>query len=337
MPAARPVRAPRRAVAALASLLVVVTLAGCGTPEPTASSEPRVTPEGGWTTRGVAGLDVRVHLPGTAPTLGRGRALMIGLHGCGQTGRELAATGSWVATADAHGMVVALPTVPDGGVLAGCWDYYGPDHSRTAPARHDDDLLALTRALVADPRYDVDPDQVYVAGVSSGAGEAMVLGCLAPDLFAGVGLAAGPTIGTTATQTREVATDAATARRLCASLAGRHRGAFATQLTSVVHGADDRLAAPGYATVSAETMAGLYGATSTAAIDPADLPGGRPDDDGTVYSDARGPRVSLVTVDGLGHAWPAGAPPGGPFVSATGLDYPAYLTDFLFAHNRRVR
>ena len=66
-----------------------------------------------------------------------------------QTASVLQTGGNWAATAEKYGMVVALPDAPNGGVVLGCWDYYDANHSRTAPARHDDNLLGLVAALKA--------------------------------------------------------------------------------------------------------------------------------------------------------------------------------------------
>ncbi|CAN5427952.1 hypothetical protein BH11ACT8_BH11ACT8_29040 [soil metagenome] len=293
---------------------------------------------GAWTSETLAGMNVRIYVPTSAPAIADGRALMVNLHGCIQTNADLASGGNWQATADAYGMVVAIPAAPNGGVVAGCWDYYDTQHSRSAPARHDDNLLDLVDVLLARPGLDLDPDpdQVYLSGLSSGGGETMVMGCLAPDVFAGVGINAGPTVGTTSSQISSVATTKAAATATCTSFAGSHTDGFDTQLTSVIHGNDDYTVATGYNRLNAEVAAGLYGATTTAPVDTSTLPGSSPAGSGTVWSDAEGPRVSLITNTGLGHNWPAGGGPGGRYIKTSSVDYPAYVTGFFFANNRRV-
>ncbi|MBN0040375.1 PHB depolymerase family esterase [Cellulosimicrobium cellulans] len=291
---------------------------------------------GSWSQRSAGGMTVELYRPTTEPALPGGRALMISLHGCVQTSQVLKNAGNWAATADDHGMVVAIPAAPNGGVLLGCWDYYDTNHSRTNPARHDDNLLDLVSALLADASLGIDPDQVYVSGLSSGGGQAMVMGCLAPDVFAGVGIAAGPTVGTTSGQIGSVATTLAQARSTCRTFAGPHAADFATQVTSVVFGSADTTVATGYGTLNAQVMADLYGAAATSSFSLAGLAGANTAGSGSLWSDADGPRVSLIRNTGLGHAWPAGGGPGGSYVSTNSVDYPAYLTDFLFANNRRV-
>ena len=105
-----------------------------------------------------------------------------------------------------------------GGVYFGCWDYYGNNHTRVANDAAD--LLGHVDALLDDPALGIDPEQVYIAGLSSGGGMAMVMGCLAPDVFAGVGIDAGPTVGTSSSQIGKVSTTQQAASSLCTSLAG---------------------------------------------------------------------------------------------------------------------
>ncbi|MGR5503972.1 PHB depolymerase family esterase, partial [Vibrio sp. DNB22_10_4] len=75
------------------------------------------------------------------------------------------------------------------------WDYANTSPSRTSG--HVGVLLDLVNRFVTNAQYAIDPNQVYVAGLSSGGGMTMVLGCIAPDIFAGIGINAGPPPGTT--------------------------------------------------------------------------------------------------------------------------------------------
>jgi len=291
---------------------------------------------GAWTTETIAGMQVKLYTPTTMPAIGGERALMVNLHGCIQTSANLQAGGNWASTADKYGMVIAIPAAPGGGVIAGCWDYFDGNHSRNAPVRHDDNLLSLVNTLLSRPTLTLDADQVYLSGLSSGAGETMVMGCLAPDIFAGIGINAGPTVGTTSNQIGYVATTKNDGTAKCSSFAGSHTDAFDTQLTSVVYGSNDTTVAPGYNTLNAQIMAGIYNAPTQAAFSLSTLSGTNTAGSGITYSDAEGPRVSLIQNTGLGHNWPAGAAPGGSYISTNSINYPDYLASFFFENNRRV-
>jgi len=293
----------------------------------------------GWQSVSAGGMEVDVYVPASKSPVGAGRSLLVALHGCTQTAATLRQQGNFETAGDDFGMVVALPTVPDGGVLAGCWDYYGGDHARTG--RHDGPLLDLTSTLLADESLEIDNDQVYVAGLSSGAGEAMVLGCLAPDVFAGVGIAAGPTVGTTAAQISLVSTTESEAAALCQKLAGASTSSFATQLASLIAGSNDYVVAQGYEDLNAEVLGAVYGgatglASSDLAVDA--LPGYQPAGAGEVLSDGRGPRVSKIRATGMGHAWPAGSGPGTEmsFVAPSGVAYARYLAGFFSGNTLRA-
>jgi poly(3-hydroxybutyrate) depolymerase len=289
-----------------------------------------------WAQRTIAGTSVLVYTPRSAGSYPTGRGLMIGLHGCTQQNTALRDRGNWEPAADRFGVVVALPQVPNGGVIAGCWDYYGANHTRTS--RHDGAVLAIVDALLDDASLDVDPAQVYVSGLSSGGGQAMVLGCLAPDVFAGVGVNAGPTVGTQSSEIARVATNQTAASTTCRRLAGAAAASFDTQLTSVIAGTQDFIVAQGYSTLNAAVFAGLYEAPTESRIDVASLPGFMSAGTGTRYADARGPRVELVFQQGMGHAFPAGSGAGAEisFIASKGVSWPMTMLELFTMQNRRV-
>src|SRR4051794_447704 len=94
-------------------------------------------------------------------------------------------------TAKAYGLFVAIPDVGDANDYGqGCWDF------RDAADLHHNirDIVDLAAALKSRI-LDIDPNQVYVTGLSSGAAIALQTACKAPDVFAGVGAVEGPSVG----------------------------------------------------------------------------------------------------------------------------------------------
>jgi poly(3-hydroxybutyrate) depolymerase len=305
---------------------------------------------GSWKSISAGGMSVELYVPTTAPKLANKRALMISLHGCLQTNIVLRDHGNWSATADEYGMIVALPLVPDGGKIAGCWDYFGrsapflpplPPHTRNS--RDNDNLLALVETLQSDESFNIDPAQTYITGLSSGGGQTLVMGCLAPEIFAGMGINAAPTIGTGSHEINPPDTSSLPitmnqAKAICQDLAGNHAPAFATQITSVIYDSTDPTVDPRYNLLNAEFITSIYKTSETSGFSVGDLPGHNPSGTGKLWSDNTGPRFSLIRSDGLGHAWPAGSGPGGVinFVAREGVNYPAYVTRFFFENNRRM-
>jgi len=300
-------------------------------PSPTARA-------GAWHQEVVAGLTTQLYLP----DLPEGRAthgLFVLLHGCLQTAEELRRGGGFEDTAARHSLVLALPAVPEGGVIAGCWDYYGPDHERQRSPHSA--LLLLVTELLARAELRLDPARVYVAGVSSGGSEALLLGCLAPEVFAGVGSAAAPALGTYSWEIGYLATTVDAVVRRCRELAGDRQEAFSTQLASVLAGEDDAYVTPRYATLNAMALAQILQTDrpmTTREEDLESLPGIEPRSERTIWADGRGDRISLIHAAGLGHAWPAGTGAAGEqdYVAGRGLDYGELLAVFFETNNRRT-
>ena len=281
-----------------------------------------------------------VYWPSTQPLLGAKRALVVVLHGCGQTALGDVIDSStdrgynWKPVADQYGAVIAAPNASGNAYGSHCWDYARTTHSRSTG--HDGVLLELVSRLIATSAYAIDPAQVYVTGLSSGGGQAMVLGCLAPDVFAGVGINAGPPPGTSTGQISVVPSGytAATAASNCKNLAGNNVSAFSTQVAGVVWGSSDYTVAQAYGPMDAAAMRLAYGGTYTKSGAVSVPTGGS----NIQYKDGNGKvRTSEMAITGMGHAWPAGA--GGQnmsFVDATKVNYPAFIMDFWFKNNLRA-
>ena len=283
-----------------------------------------------------------VYVPSNAnPAVKNGkRALMITLHGCGQTapGNVIDNKFNWKTTAEQYGMVVVAPTVPSGTSatrsVSGCWDWFGTGWTRTN--RDQVPLKKLIDSVMARANLDIDPNQVYITGLSSGGGETNVMGCAFPDYFAGVGVNAGPVLGATSSQiSSDPTVSAAQVAANCKAANGNNYNAhFATQIWNTVYGTSDYLVKPSHNVRNAEGMRSLYGTTATASTFT--VAGGG---SGTLYKDANGKeRVSLISISGMSHAWPAGSggSGGGTYVSYNYINYPAWITAWFFNNNLRA-
>jgi len=322
--------------AQFAIISAIILAASCFLPAPAGA--------GNWSNTTISNMDIQLYVPDTPPVKSGKRALMLSLHGCLQKNTDFKTLGNWDATADTYGMVVALPLVPNGGKILGCWDYFDPNHTRTS--RDDAALLDLVRQLTGNTSLNIDPNQVYITGLSSGGGETMVMGCLAPDVFAGIGIVEGPTIGTNSDQinpggnplNKALPTNLNQATNLCRKFAGNQQDKFSTQVTSVIYGSNDQTVDQRYNVLNAGVMASIYSAGKRTTFPINNLPGVNPSGTGDLWSDDKGPRVSLIKSDGMGHAWPAGSGMGPEehYIAKRGVNYPAYVTSFFFDNNRRV-
>lgn len=294
---------------------------------------PALGNAGTWQKESIEGLSVMIFKPTNVAKVGTGRALMVHLHGCAQSQSDIATNGNWEEVAEEFGMIVVAPQVPNGGKYFGCWDYYGASHSRDN--RDNRPVINMVKRLIDTPTLGIDANQVYVTGLSSGGGEAFVLGCLAPNLFAGMGLNAAPTVGTDTGEISMPQTTPERAATVCKNLAGSNLEFLQTQLTSIIYGDNDGIVKPTHNTTNAKTMSIIYGATHEESLDLTKLKGNNLKGSGTLISDDDGVRISIIQNSGLAHNWPSGKN-NGNFISKNSIDYPRYLTTFLFENNRRL-
>jgi len=278
--------------------------------------------------------------PATAPALNGKRALVLVLHGCAQTAANDVINGSsdggynWKAAADQYGAVILAPNATGNLYGAHCWDWAATNRSRSYG--HNAVLLDLINRFVSNPQYAIDPKQIYVAGLSSGGAKTMVMGCVAPDIFAGIGINAGPapTVSTSQISMVPSGTTSSSVANSCTSWAGSNASHFATQVAGVIWGTNDYTVAQAYGPLNAAAMRQVYGGSYTKGATVAVPTGGN----NVPYTDSTGKlRTSEITVTGMGHAWPAGA--GGQnsnYVDASKVNYPAFVMDFWFRNNLRV-
>jgi len=265
------------------------------------------------------------------------RALMLSLHGCRQDNTEMMEYGNWAVSAEDWNMVVALPDATDGGVFVGCWDYFGKNQNMNKPDVNF--LITLIEKLMKDPELNIDKHQVYISGYSSGGAMAMIIGCLRPDLIAGLGIAAAPSIGTKYYQSEYVATDEDKAAELCRTWAGDNVADLETQTSAIISGNRDFIVNPGYSRVNTK----MYRKLTTSDLEPSSidlkqLPGNHTKGDGTNWSDSWGVRVSQIVNRGMGHSWPSGVGPKNQgHATGKSVNFPYYLGEYLFENNRRRR
>ena len=308
----------------------------------------------------VSGHPTWIFMPNSALPNGK-HGLMVVLHGCNQTSDQLKQFGNLEAAANAYDLVMAVPSVGDNpwpDPAGGCWDYNaGVDGSQHAAA-----MINLTRILRGRTALNIDPAQVYVVGLSSGGAISLLLGCMAPDLYAGVGAIAGPSVGSAQPEaTNSVPdTNADEAIQKCNALAGDKSPSFATQLAIIAYGDMDKngpdadfpytgddITHPGqYAVVSVNwsddnirILRSIYGASALgAAINIQSNLGVERD----ATANGRTQLAELVVLN-VGHAWPAGtgqpnsANSGGLWIAQSGLNYPQYIAGWFLRNNLRAK
>lgn len=267
----------------------------------------------------------RFHLyvpPGLALRAGEKLPLLVMLHGCGQTGRELAASSRMNRLAVRHRFLVLYPEQERLANARGCWNWYGARSGR--PDAEAATLLAAVQQVAL--HHPVDLARVAVAGLSAGASMAVLMAARYPAHFCAVAMHSGVAPGT--------ADSAATA---LAAMRGHRAGQLPLPHASAVSPGTSALSAPLPPLLvlhgDADGIVSVRNAAQTAQLWAQAL-GARA---GTVRAQQRGKRypmrvtqfrargrtvVVVREIVGLRHAWSGGAPglhfsdPAGPDASA---------------------
>ena len=274
---------------------------------------------------------VHIYTPDSVSPVGDGRALLIVLHGCVQPISNYL-TANLEAAAEGYGMVVAVPDAMNKAGFS-CWSYWQGAINRNSGDYAN--LVSLANTMSGDASRNIDADQVYIAGLSSGAAFAAQTACVAPDVFAGVAPSAGPTIGTSSSGAISTCESVSTGTFVsrCKSYAGAaYQSYFSTQLAVVGHGTADTTVNTCYNQQNANGYAALYGAAQQAGTvtlsdgigQTASL---------TQWSDNR---VAMVWFDDLDHSWSGGAGASGSYIGSASINFANFLGDYFAQHNQRV-
>lgn len=270
--------------------------------------------------------DWRLAVPRGAEARGTLPMLVV-LHGCLQDAADIARGSQLDALAKSAGVLVLYPEQPVTANPRKCWNWFDAAHQ--ARGTGEPALLAALIESVART-HGADPARVHLAGISAGAAMATLLTVAYPERFAsltsvaGVGWKAAPNVGRALAVMQQGAGSALPdAAALLHAMGSRARAVPVL----IVHGGADNVVSVRNADDVVAQFVGVHDALrARAGQGPLTLREAPPvDAHGHAvrerqWRDPQGTaQVTMLRVEGLGHAWPYGAK-SGSFTDPAGPD-----------------
>ncbi len=253
--------------------------------------------------------------------------LVVMLHGGTQSPDDFAAGTRMNLIAEEQTCLVVYPAQPSAANAAKCWNWFRPSDQQRGQG--EPSLIAgITRQVMRD--YSVDPQRVYIGGLSAGAAAAAVMGATYPDLYAAIGVHSGLALGAandlpSAFAAMRQGDLPASSRSGDVSTVPGHGSAIPT---IVFHGDRDNTVHPrnGDHVIAQKRTTNLQKKVHRGRV-----PGGHAYTR-TIHTDASGRAIlEQWEIHGAGHAWSGGSP-AGSYTDPRGPDAAREMLRFFLAH-----
>jgi len=130
-------------------------------------------------------LRARIYIP---DGLADNAALVVVLHGCTQTAAGYDLSAGWSALADRHGFALLFPEQRQANNPNMCFNWFVPHHVQ----RGSGEALSIKQMVdTVRARHGVDPNRIFVSGLSAGGAMAGAMLATYPEVFAGGAIIGG--------------------------------------------------------------------------------------------------------------------------------------------------
>ena len=178
---------PRAATAVAAVLAVIAALAlALGVSRPAQANSSTLNQISGFGSN-PGSLNMYSYVPANLP---KGAPLVVALHGCTQNATDYYDDSGWPKYADLDGFAVVFPEQPSlTNPIEDCFDWGTPSDD----GRGQGEALSIYQMIqYAETNYGVNAHQIYITGLSAGAGMTADMLADYPDVFAGGAIDSGP-------------------------------------------------------------------------------------------------------------------------------------------------
>lgn len=245
--------------------------------------------------------------------------LIVMLHGCTQSADDFAAGTRMNFAAEDHGCFVAYPEQIPSANPQKCWNWFQTGHQ--SRDRGEPSIIAGIVTNIMS-QHDIDPQRIYIAGLSAGGAAAHVVAEAYPDLFAALGVHSGLACGS--------ARDLPSAM---AAMQGRHPPHTPKQNAPipaiVFHGDQDKTVHPrnGADVVKSASASATY----VSEIDQGRVSSGRSYARNILRDGSGKAMIEDWVIHGAGHAWSGGST-AGSFTDPKGPDATKEMLRFFLEH-----
>ena len=260
---------------------------------------------------------------------GQALPLVVMLHGCTQDPDDFAAGTQMNEVAETRQCLVLYPQQSQAANSSKCWNWFNAvDQARDSG--EPSIIAGMTREIAQ--RYNVDPKQIFVAGLSAGGAMAAIMGTIYPDLYAGVAVHSGLPYGAATDLPSALAAMRSGMAKTPAQAQQAGSGqAFKGIPVIVFHGDADHTVNQrnGEQVMASATPGGA--AAGTRSREQGQVPNGHAYTR-TVQKDASGNAVAEHwLIHGFGHAW-AGGSANGSYTDGRGPDASGEMMRFFYTN-----